>query len=159
MKLIKTEKYKVKINTPWIDKGDITKPTYQIACELYPDLFQPLYAFKELDKYYCLGDTLWRVTTKNYEDTVKTVMFSEAHLSNNIELFPTRELAEQFLAQKESKRVERYSQSSIWNCLESIALFSNKNIDDLTVKEIKENLAIINRQANNALKQLKDDNN
>lgn len=158
MKLIKTEKYKVKIQTPWYDKGDVLyEPMVQIACELYPDLFQPLYQFEKLDKYYCIGDTLWRIKTKNYDDIVASVNLTELHLSGNIELFPTKELAEQFLAQKENKRTERYSQSSIWNCLEYIALFSNKNTDDLTVKEIKENLAVINNQVNNALKQLKDE--
>lgn len=160
MKLIKTQRYKVKIETPQYTKGEIIyDPTAPVACQSYPDLFQPLYEFEDLTEYYCLGDTLWRIATKNYEDTVKTVMFSEAHLSGNIELFPTKELAEQFLAEKESKIVEKYSQSSIWNCLEYIALFSNKNTDDLTVKAIKENLAVINNQANIALKQLKDDNN
>ena len=109
MKLIKTEKYKVKIKTPWYDKGDVVSPTNQVACELYPDLFQPLYQFEGLEEYYCLGDTLWRVTTKNYIDTVKTVAFSLVHLEQDIELFPTKELAEEFLAQKESKRTERYT--------------------------------------------------
>ena len=157
MKLIKTEEYKVKIQTPWYDKGDVVNPTYQIACELYPDLFEPLYQFVGVDKYLALNEPIWRIRTRNYVDTVISVSLTELHLSGNIELFPTRELGEQFLAQKESKRTERYSQSSIYNCLETVALFAKTDIDELTVKEIKDNLAVINNQAKHALNQLKDE--
>ena len=159
MKLIKTEKYKVKIENPWLTKGEVfNKDVIGGDVEDYPEVFQELYQFEGLEEYYCLGDVLWRVVTKNYIDTVKSVGFSLTHLDQNIEIFPTKELAEEFLAQKENKRTERYSQSSIYNCLEYIALFSNKDIDKLTIKEIKDDLVVINNQANHALNQLKDEN-
>lgn len=156
MQLKKTNKFRVIVDAPMFKKGNITNNTNMVTCEQYPEVFQPLYQFEGVQDYFAFGDTIWRIATKGYDEIAKAVIFSEAHLGGQIRLFPSKELAECFLNEKETKRTEKFSQQSVYQALEYIALFSKVDLEGKTVKEIRDNFEKINNLAKTALENLRD---
>lgn len=158
MKLIKTNLYRTKIDTPWhLSAGNIINDIIRsesIDYDAYPDLYEPIYEFEGTDKHVCLGDKVWRIDNKGYGATVRSVSLSPVHINNDIDLFPTSDLAEEYLYTMEEKRDKTYSQQSIYGALEDIALFSNIDIEKESVSEIKRKVSIINKRAKDALNEL-----
>jgi len=98
--ITKTKKYKTKINTPWVSKGDISHSDYIIMNyfpegkkpEDYPDIYEPVYRLEDGTEI-CLGEPIWR--SKNYE--VKSTNFNHVHINQNTPIFGTRENCEKWL--------------------------------------------------------------
>lgn len=94
--ITKTNKYRVKVDTPFFELPKDSffeySPVYPWVADDYPEMFEAVYRLQDGSEK-CIGDTVWR--SKNYE--VKSVMFSNIHVSQETPLFGTQVACEQWL--------------------------------------------------------------
>ena len=156
--LEKTNLFRVILDNPWNTPGEILQSNDIVDLSKYHKLYAPIY--KMIDgTFICERDTVYRLVDKNYETTIKAVQFTLSHVDSDIELFSSREKAEEALKERETKRDKRYTDSKLYGEIENIVLFSRVNFDTASILDIKRTLEDIKICASNAFKILKNDRN
>lgn len=132
-----TNKFKVKINTPFTDDiGSvyINDELAAINASDYPDIYEPIYVLEDGTEV-CLGEQIWR--SKNYE--VKSTRFSEAHISQKTPIFGTRKNCEKWL-KKNSDNIKtellKQNSDSSFQTLKSL-IYKLDGLETLTPKDLE----------------------
>lgn len=147
--LKKTKKLRVKIETPFLDKGSILNPEEHVGYRKYPEMFEEVFEFPN-GEMFCLGDTVYRIVLKGFEEVVKPVKLSEVHISGEVEVFPSRELANKKLKEIQQLRQENYKRQDMVSAMQYISLHSNpKDFEKLSLAEIKRKLETIHKLSTN----------
>jgi hypothetical protein len=147
MKLSKVPKSRCKINSPWTNKGSIWNlDAYDVfEYEDYPEMFEQVYAFEDGTEVF-LNDTVFRIKTVGYSKTIASVKLQLCHISGEVEVFPTRESAQEALTLENEAQSERLNTDNRKNIMENISILSNVvDFDTLSIATIKSKLVQINR--------------
>ena len=153
MKLSKVPKSRCKINSPWTNKNsawfwdavDDFKP------QDYPEMFEQVYAFEDGTEVF-LNDTVFRIKTVGYSRTIASVKLQLCHMSGEVEVFPTRESAQEALTLEVDAQNERLNIANNKNIMENISMLSSVvDFDTLSIATIKSKLEQINRLSNEAI--------
>lgn len=145
--ITKTNKFRVKINTPWIKVGEVFHNPYVVENpEEYPDVFEPIYTLED-GVEVCIGDLVWR--SKNYE--VKSVKFSDVHINNDTPIFGKRISCENWLEKNATNIKAELLKQNRSSSFQTLKVLVNKldKIDNLTISEIKGLQEAIKQSINN----------
>ncbi len=153
--LNKTNKFRVDTPNPWMEKGKIVTSTNKVECGDYPHIFSPLYRYKDTDVLLAVGDTVFRIVHKNWEDKVKAVQITEYHLDSDVEIFVSLDDAENELERRKKEKQKLYNQHDVYSALESIFLYTSQPIKDMSFEDIEKRFNHINTHAREALTILK----
>lgn len=154
--LNKTNRFRVDTPNPWMEKGKIVTSTNKVECGDYPHIFSPLYRYKDTDVLLAVGDTVFRIINKNWEDKVKAVQITEYHLDSDVEIFVSLNDAENELKRRKKEKQKLYNQHDIYLNLEHIFLISNKkDVSTMTIVDIEKTFDYIRSMSEQTLKILK----
>lgn len=153
-----TNKYRLKVDTPWMDKGFILESNNarELNAFKHPHLFDRLYEFENGD-LKAFGDTVYKILTKGYNREIKNTIFAAPHTALSFDnlVFPTEELAQKRLMELEENDEIKKDDSEIRILLEQILHSSSKNIDKMTMGGITTEFEAINEKAERVLQLLK----
>ncbi len=153
MKLIKTNTYRVRRDTPEHSIGMIRHKELIPDIDMYPHIFTPIYEFED-GFQIGLGEPIYRI---DYDkQLIKTVQLSPNHLEGRFELFSTKEKAEKALKDWRQNIHKKYDNKELYKMVEYIYITTiNLKVEELSIAEIKKKLEYIHQQANMALGILK----
>jgi hypothetical protein len=153
MKISKIAKSRCKINSPWTNK-DVIWDWYDIddfELQDYPEMFEQVYAFEDGTEVF-LNDTVFRLKTVGYSRTIASVKLQPCHISGEVEVFPTRESAQEALTLEIEAQSERLDEVYKRSTLENISILSSVvDFDTLSIVAIKNKLKQINKLSNEAI--------
>lgn len=146
MKLTKTNKFKIKIDTPWTKMSEIVENGDNFfGIQNFPELYEPLYQFED-GTLVSINDTVYRIKTEGYNRIIKSIKLMKVHIDGELEVFPNIETANKKLKEEENQASVRIKESSEKNILNTIKILTNiKDFDKLTLYEIKLKLEQINK--------------
>lgn len=153
MKISKVIKGRCKINSPWTNKGDIWEwdtPEW-FEYQDYPEMFEQLYAFEDGTEV-SLNDKVFRLKTVAYSRMIASVKLQPCHISGEVEVFPTRESAQEALTLETEAQSGRLDEAYKRSTLENISILSSvADFDTLSIAAIKNKLEQINKLSNETI--------
>lgn len=151
--LNRTNKFRVDIPNPWMEKGKVVNSTNKIECGDYPHIFTPLFEYK--GELIAMGDLVYRIVQKNFKDCIKAVRLNETHIENGLLFFLTPEEAEEELKKQEKKLQKRFDNQEVWSHLETIFLYTSQPLKDISFEDIEKRFNYINVHSRECLEILK----
>jgi len=136
-----TNKYRVKIDTPWTVKDEVTtsdtirRPAgvQKFNLDKFPDVFAPIYQLED-GTQVCLHDLVWR--EKN--GGVKQVQFSQIHIDNNSKIFGTSQACEEWLEKNAENIKTQMLEQNRGSSFQTLKAWANKlnDLDSLSPKDL-----------------------
>lgn len=141
--ITKTEKYKVKIDTPWIKKGQTA--THRIISKMYnkvpgipkmedfPDMFDPIYKLEDGIEV-CINDLVWREKS----GVVKQVQLKQIHIDNDSKVFGTSKACEKWLNSTAKKAEKLMLEQNRESSFQTLKAWANKlnDLESLSMKDL-----------------------